>query len=165
VNLEDLGDQFLRFEIIEYFNIPQEKLFEYLADGKMNDYLPNTVSNRIIRREGNLIFRETVRRDPRNGKEVKFESRDELSPPSKMTTSADSKRGRITAEFTLESQPSGSTKAVVAFDIKLNGVAAKILAPFFKGRILTSLRKESKSFKEYVEKEYSRTAEESLQTL
>ena len=81
-----------------------------------------------------------------------------------MITSAESKRGRITAEYTLESQTSGGTKGVVILDIKLNGVAAKILAPFFKGRILTSLKKESKSFKEYVEKEYGKPSEENLQT-
>jgi hypothetical protein len=152
----------LRFELIEYFNVPQAKLFDYVAQGKLNDYLPNTVSNRIIRKEGNLIFRETVRRDPRNGKEVKFESKDELIPPSKMITSAESKRGRIRAEYTLESQTDGRTKAVVSFDIRLNGMA-KILGPFFKGRILASLKKEAKSFKEYVEKEYGEPAEQNLQ--
>jgi len=161
--MEEFGDQILRFELIEYFNVPQTKLFGYLAEGKLNDNLPNTVSNRVIRKEGNLIFRETVRRDPRNGKEVKFESRDELIPPSKMITTAGSKRGRIRAEYTLESQTSGRTKAVVSFDIKLNGVA-KILGPFFKGRIMTSLRKEAESFKEIVEKEFGASAEENLHT-
>ncbi len=147
------------FELVEYFNVPQAKLFDYVAEGKMNDYLPNTVSNKIIKREGNMIFRETVRRDPRNGKEVKFQSKDELIPPSNMTTTAESKRGKIIARYTLETQNDGRTKAIVSFDIKLNGMAAKIIAPFVKGRILKALRKEAKSFKEYAEKEYGKQAE------
>jgi hypothetical protein len=159
-----LATRFLRFEIIEYFDVPQAKLYDILAEGKMNDYLPNTVSNRIIRKEGNIIFRETVRRDPRNGKESKFQSKDELIPPSKMITTAESKRGRATAEYTLESQTSERTKAVVSFDIRANGVAAKILLPFFKGRILTSFKNETKSLKESVEKEYGEPAEKNLQT-
>jgi hypothetical protein len=148
----------LRFEIEEQVNVPQAKLFDFLAEGKMNDYLPNTVSNRVIRKEGNLIFRETVRRDPRNGREVKFQSKDELIPPSKMITSGESKRGRATAVYTLDSQTGGGTKVVVSLDIRLNGVAAKILAPFFKGRILTSFKKEAESLKQYVEKEYGKPA-------
>jgi hypothetical protein len=144
----------LRFEIEEQVNVPQAKLFDFLAGGRMNDYLPNTVSNRVIRKEGNVVFRETVRRDPRNGREVKFQSKDELMPPSKMITTGESKRGRATAVYTLESQTGGGTKVVVLFDIKLNGAGAKILAPFFKGRILNAFKKEAESLKQHVEKEF-----------
>jgi hypothetical protein len=153
----------LRFELIEYFNVPQAKLYDILAEGKMNDYLPNTVSNRIIRKEGNLIFRETVRRDPRNGKEAKFESKDELMPPSKMITTGESKRGRARAEYSLESETEGRTKAVVSIDIRFYGVA-RILGPFFKSRIVTSFKKEARSFRESVEKEHGEPAEKNLQT-
>ncbi len=142
----------MHLELTESFNVPREKLFDALAH-EMIDHLSYVVSNKVVRTEGNLVYREVTQRS-RGGRTLKNTAKDELTPPSRMVTTVEFEDGtRGTFVYALEPLPDGGTKLVMTLDGKLSGTA-RLISPLIRRRLLSLYRKEGDSFRKYVEEKY-----------
>ena len=141
----------MHLELTESFRVPKEKLFDALAH-EMIDRLSYTVSNKVVRTKGNIVYRDVTQRW--GGRLSKLTAKDELTPSSRIVTTVeydDGTRGRFV--YSLQPLPNGGTRVLMIMDGKLTGMA-RLATPFIRWRLQSSYRREAEAFRKYVEEKY-----------
>ncbi len=127
---------------------PRESVFEALAnefpEWAVGKY---SVSDKIIKKEGNIVDREVVREIW--GVKVGYKERDELTPPSKIVMLAEGGRIRSTFTVTFEPEPDGSTKVAGQVEAELKGALGRVAGPFARRRLHHNFVNGGKEFAKY----------------
>ncbi len=127
---------------------PREIVFEAVTnefpDWAVGKY---SESDTIIKKEGNIVQRDVVRKIW--GVTVRYQERDELTPPSKTVMRAEGEKTRSTFTVTFESEPDGSTKVGGEVEAELKGALARVAGPLARRRLHSNFVKGGEKFAKY----------------
>lgn len=118
----------MRVEVSMIMGAPREIVFEAFTN-EFNDWSVGkyTVSNKILKKEGNTIEREVVRKFC--GMKIKYREREELTIPSMMIQKAENDILDVTIVVGFESEPDGSTRMNANVDGEIKGRLARVFGP------------------------------------
>ncbi len=138
----------LHVEAVFSMGAPREIVFEALAN-EFNDWAVGkySESDKIIKKEGNSVEREVVRKIW--GVTVRYKERDELTPPSKIVMLAEGGRIQSTFTVTFEPEPDGSTKVAGEVEAELKGALARVAGPLAKRRLHHNFVNGGEKFAQY----------------